>query len=808
MTENPNIEEAQQTLSSETESDGTKGVIEVVANANYPVYFSYASDSKQMWIEKYESSLNYYYLDTSKSVSLSIVDKICSKFDLNITHKDNIVTNERISYVIDNNNYMSIGDKITDFEKEIGKAKIVIIVLSDKYFTSPHCMFEWKKIHEKELYKRIIYVINNKETITIDAEKHCIEGFDLTNIDYKFLLYDRWCAYMKKYVEEYSKTGNKPAIIDEYAFENQFYLKDIDEIQSKIRNVKTKKVYRCGMYDEDVIDEIVQSVRNYIKGNIAEDRYWEDCIENFLWKKTILIVGDNVLKLQDDPQQRRLGDFYDNKILSEATKIDQNVSSLSEWISDNYNDEKVVELEEEGKRIIKEAEADLVLDNSDLKNLLGINSFDKVISFGYSDEIVYTVEEYFNNNISKQILKDKAFAPPIEKPHKMCINILRFICDTFVKNCSHKSIVNNIITECERDSNKQSSEIFDFFKNKLQENKIFIRPFPLNIKNQEGKTAKITCKIENLSDQFMTVSMSSDYKKWNDGKNNKLENDNSLKCTIYQAVSDIFYSGRVLITESSIVKFFNDCMIAIDKLPKEDCYVLILGAKFPSWALRFIWEKLTSMSIDYHRFDKKVRNNSFIDNQEIDWETIRFVKYGGGGFFFDENLDKFFDSLSIIKKKYIREYDDLYTYNIFISYEKGYQLFFKQFVDNYLLLIEQKYNDIHFIWRNICDNDDRINDCISKSKLQILFCDSNKSLVQNNSDNYAYCEYNYEDGSFNDNLIGIACDDFDCEMIKNMHVKKENICQINRLRITKGKSKIDLIYDFIKRKLNTFSKQL
>ena len=113
-------------------------------------------------------------------------------------------------------------DKISDFEREIGwNSEVVILVFSDKYFRSLHCMYELVQIKEalkKHPEKRLI----------------CIKSGNIDLSDQKYImeLEHYWGNQKQEYETiEYhhlrSHSGTEQA-----AFKNGFYLNDIRTLES------------------------------------------------------------------------------------------------------------------------------------------------------------------------------------------------------------------------------------------------------------------------------------------------------------------------------------------------------------------------------------------------------------------------------------------------------------------------------------------------------------------------------------------------------------------------------------------------
>ncbi len=122
--------------------------MENTSNNNKAVYISYASKSKRLYaLAEHNVELNGADYDRD-----SFVDNLLVELDKG-----------RIVYKIDKNDVQ--GGSITEFEQEIGNAKYVVVVLSDKYFISPHCMYEWDLIHKDTTGKKIYYVYFTGETI-------------------------------------------------------------------------------------------------------------------------------------------------------------------------------------------------------------------------------------------------------------------------------------------------------------------------------------------------------------------------------------------------------------------------------------------------------------------------------------------------------------------------------------------------------------------------------------------------------------------------------------------------------------------
>lgn len=107
-----------------------------------------------------------------------------------------------IQYRIDvENTTKSVFDFISEFEN----AKIVIIVMSDKYFRSSNCMIEWVNIHRHiNSSKVILYIKYDEEQILLNNGVVLSNGFDLDNADYLSFLNAIWKEKKTKCSNAYS----------------------------------------------------------------------------------------------------------------------------------------------------------------------------------------------------------------------------------------------------------------------------------------------------------------------------------------------------------------------------------------------------------------------------------------------------------------------------------------------------------------------------------------------------------------------------------------------------------------------------
>lgn len=97
-----------------------------------------------------------------------------------------------IRYVNDVENY---DKQISTLEKLFGLCEVVVVILSDKYFKSEHCMFEWACIHHNHYEndgRKIIYVKYDEEKILLCDNNVLENGFNFGNANYEKNVNDYW----------------------------------------------------------------------------------------------------------------------------------------------------------------------------------------------------------------------------------------------------------------------------------------------------------------------------------------------------------------------------------------------------------------------------------------------------------------------------------------------------------------------------------------------------------------------------------------------------------------------------------------
>ncbi len=164
-------------------------------NQGRPVYFSYARNSKR--------KPEWEHISDSVDVLL------------------NTLTANGLEYRVDVKD-IGMGDKISKFEEEIGwNSEVVVIIFSDKYFRSLHCMYEFVQI------KNALQQYPEKRLMCIKSG-----DFNLSDFNYVMELEQYWNNQKIEYEKiEYHRlrehSGTEIA-----AYENGFYLDDIRKLYS------------------------------------------------------------------------------------------------------------------------------------------------------------------------------------------------------------------------------------------------------------------------------------------------------------------------------------------------------------------------------------------------------------------------------------------------------------------------------------------------------------------------------------------------------------------------------------------------
>ena len=192
-------------------------------NKGRPVYFSYARNSskKPEWSN----------ISDCVEPLLQALDK------------------EGIEYRVDVKD-IGAGDKISAFEEEIGwKSEVVVIVFSDKYFRSMHCMYEFVQI------KNAIQQYPDKRLICIKAG-----DFNLSDPNYIMELEDFWHDQKQEYEKIEFHRLRSHSGTEQAAWQNGFYLEDIRNLYSFFSAINYSN-YKNVDYD-GLVSDIIKYYKN------------------------------------------------------------------------------------------------------------------------------------------------------------------------------------------------------------------------------------------------------------------------------------------------------------------------------------------------------------------------------------------------------------------------------------------------------------------------------------------------------------------------------------------------------------------
>ena len=190
----------------------------ICINAGRPVYFSYARNSNRRPEWEHISDC---------------MDKLLEIFD-----------ESNIEYRLDKRD-IGTGDKISKFEEEIGwKSEVVVIIFSDKYFRSMHCMYEFVQI---------------KNALKKYPEKRlmCIKSgdFNLSDVNYIMELERYWGSQEQDYKEiEYHRLREHSGT-EKAAWQNGFYLDEIRNLYSFFSsiNYSNAQSINYGTFTNDIV---------------------------------------------------------------------------------------------------------------------------------------------------------------------------------------------------------------------------------------------------------------------------------------------------------------------------------------------------------------------------------------------------------------------------------------------------------------------------------------------------------------------------------------------------------------------------
>ena len=249
-------------------------------------------------------------------------------------------------------------DSISAFEKEIGRGRVVVIFLTEKYLTSEHCMFEWTEIHRNQASKLILYV-------RVGEWKEEV-------------LKEYWLKKLEDYKNDCVTGDKNPNTITKSTFKNNFYYKTVQNIYQN-RDICDR------WYSDDNINKIADRIKEYIT-----DSHFDKKVElnSLIAENNILLVGDSILDYKGIDANKPLDKYIEEQLISQGCLGEY--ETLREWIrsgAPNLNQAK-----QEYVKILTRYENNI--DTSRLKNLLEVKRWDIIFSFGYSHKIVETIQEY------------------------------------------------------------------------------------------------------------------------------------------------------------------------------------------------------------------------------------------------------------------------------------------------------------------------------------------------------------------------------------------------------------------------------
>lgn len=166
-----------------------------IINPNNPVYFTYARNSEEKAEWRHIADVVPDLLDAFRSE--------CVKYSVDVEDIKN-------------------GEKISSYEKEIGDANYVIVVLSDRYFYRYHCMFELSNVLKNTQGKKIKYIK--------------VGNFNLNSNEYRKEIKKYWND-QKFEIEDKINHNYKISELEQAAKDNNYYFDFIDNLSSLFRSV-------------------------------------------------------------------------------------------------------------------------------------------------------------------------------------------------------------------------------------------------------------------------------------------------------------------------------------------------------------------------------------------------------------------------------------------------------------------------------------------------------------------------------------------------------------------------------------------
>ena len=363
-------------------------------NPDNPVYISYAwADDKNPDIEK----------DVDELCNILDREKIYIKRD-----KDSNPTKRLIPYRW----------SIAKAAEEIGKGDTVIVVLSERYFTSLACLREFFLIRQNgNLNKRVFYiVIKNGEIRDRDIFVKSIQSLAIIKYNILQIVESNYCYLTKT---------------ESFALENNMYADVLGFLRQDTEDKCTMNIeyWKKDKYSK-LIEHLKEHIKETIKYGINIDEEVDNCLKVITHEKydkdAILLIGDSIFDVETDDGRKNLGTVINEIILKKANSLslkhgNGQEKTLREWYKKNYDEKYVEELKtsafipvmDEIKRIQNNPLNRNM--NKRLLELLNTNKFNKIMSIGYSDLIYKTIEDYKKGkeNIKIITLGQSGFAEPV-----------------------------------------------------------------------------------------------------------------------------------------------------------------------------------------------------------------------------------------------------------------------------------------------------------------------------------------------------------------------------------------------------------
>lgn len=164
-------------------------------------------------------------------------------------HNDQIMKIEKgfvnagIHYSIDK--HLAVGDNIRKYEEEIGRSKLVIVIISDEYLRSPQCMFEITKIVKNGNF-------DNRVVCIAELNEYTRNGDGLKKIK------TYWAEKKNDKAEQIkNEPGGSAYVLRELADINDF-LKYLDDIWTYLTDVLTESMDELSKSDGEKLVEIVR----------------------------------------------------------------------------------------------------------------------------------------------------------------------------------------------------------------------------------------------------------------------------------------------------------------------------------------------------------------------------------------------------------------------------------------------------------------------------------------------------------------------------------------------------------------------